>query len=122
MRTAALVGMLILASSGAAARPGTDVNNLVPPGAPQLIMPSGMIDESPASPNADSPPVLNNADAEGSGTGSLASGSHHAQGPTYMFQSSGIGRIDVANLKIFGASIGGNGVYHGAVATLNWEY
>ena len=125
MRIVALVGLLVLVSSGAAARPGADSNNPVPLGSPPLVIPSGLISEDP--PGAlvpDSAPVLddsNTGDLTGgpfsSGTSSQRAVQHHYD----SFQSGGI-RFNVANLKIFGGQIGGNGVYRGAVATLNWNY
>jgi hypothetical protein len=38
----------------------------------------------------------------------------------YLARPSGLDRIDPADLKIFGAQIGGNGVQGGAVVSLSW--
>jgi len=38
----------------------------------------------------------------------------------YLARASGLDRIDPADLKIFGAQIGGNGVQGGGVVSLSW--
>jgi hypothetical protein len=38
----------------------------------------------------------------------------------YLVRASGLDRIDPADLKVFGAQIGGSGVQGGAVVSLSW--
>jgi len=123
MRASALVGVLVVASSSVAARPAGESDNPAPPGSAQLIMPSGMIDDRPAISVSDPLPILDDRESDNvtSGPASVVTGSQRAPRRSDTFQSGGF-RFNVANLKILGGQIGGNGVYRGAVVTLNWGY
>lgn len=117
MRRIEIIGALLIMGLGAAANPCLAASGAGSADETPLAMPAEL--GTPAGDRADAPPLLDEDQSAAANFSPFHSAAHRS---SYHLQSDGISDFDVTNLKIFGATIGGNGVYRGAVATLNWDY